>query len=358
MKRCWCILCAVCVTAAPLYADFSISQITAIPPHPYDVGPTYYHINNQGYVVGNEHTGSALLWHAGEGFVTMPSQGIATTGYAINNHNQICGSYATKNFDARYAFTGSMTEFTDLRPNFDDNRSLASGINDSGQVVGSFYASDEGYWDSHSYLWDEGTVTLIENGNEHVWAHSINNQGQVVGLTQAEGQYSHLFVWEQDRGIRTYGFNVYHGSTAKINEAGHIIYAGYIIEPDKTTNLQLLWGQNTFNVDNNNHGIVVGTTQGRQNELWPEWHAMLWTRQSGLIDLNSLLPAGSQWQCLTGARSINDHNQILGRGILANGETAYFVADIVPEPATVVLLGFGAWWMGGPRRRRFSAYAC
>ena len=56
------------------------------------------------------------------------------------------------------------------------------------------------------------------------------------------------------------------------------------------------------------------------------------------IDLNTLLPPGSGWTLET-ANSINNNGWIVGQGINPAGyEHAYL---LIPEPATILLLGLG-----------------
>jgi len=69
-----------------------------------------------------------------------------------------------------------------------------------------------------------------------------------------------------------------------------------------------------------------------------------------MIDLNSLLPAGSGW-VLTDAMAINDSGQIVGNGVI-NGQSHAYLLDInSPETDSLTLLGIGLvavglgkWW--------------
>jgi hypothetical protein len=61
-------------------------------------------------------------------------------------------------------------------------------------------------------------------------------------------------------------------------------------------------------------------------------------------DLNDLIPAGSGWELET-ARGINDNGWIVGEGTF-NGEHRMFLLTPVPEPSSVLAVGFvvaGAW---------------
>src|SRR6516165_404454 len=82
--------------------------------------------------------------------------------------------------------------------------SVATGINDRGQVVG--YSLIPAVQEVHAVLWDAGVMTDLgilpgyEGASE---AQGINNAGQVVGESVYEdkkGQrFSHAFLWQDGR---------------------------------------------------------------------------------------------------------------------------------------------------------------
>src|SRR5207244_6442987 len=56
---------------------------------------------------------------------------------------------------------------------------VASGINDSGQIVG-YYEDAGGTW--HGFLLDQGSYTTLDvPGSERTYATGINASGQIVG---------------------------------------------------------------------------------------------------------------------------------------------------------------------------------
>jgi probable HAF family extracellular repeat protein len=62
----------------------------------------------------------------------------------------------------------------------------ASGINDSGQIVGS-YSDAAG---THGFLFDQGNYTTLDvPGATSTWASGINASGQIVGSYQVAGPY-------------------------------------------------------------------------------------------------------------------------------------------------------------------------
>ena len=93
----------------------------------------------------------------------------------------------------------------------------------------------------------------------------------------------------------------------------------------------------------NSHGDVVGYSPFDTNsEPYVREDAFLYTAAGGMVDLNSLIGADSNWH-LEFAMGINDAGQITGTGIhyLPNfgATTAAFILTPVPEPESVVLAG-------------------
>src|SRR5438874_1056905 len=68
------------------------------------------------------------------------------------------------------------------------NGTTPFGINDSGQIVGTYEAASG----THSFLYSGGAFTTIDDPvvNSHTFARSINNTGRIVG-TLSDGTGSH-----------------------------------------------------------------------------------------------------------------------------------------------------------------------
>jgi probable HAF family extracellular repeat protein len=69
--------------------------------------------------------------------------------------------------------------------------------------------------------------------------------------------------------------------------------------------------------------IVVGTSTSSDLEVN---RAFVWTKRTGMIDLNTLLPPDSGWT-LTNATGINIFGQIVGNGTI-NGQTNAFLLTL------------------------------
>lgn len=66
------------------------------------------------------------------------------------------------------------------------NYAYATGINDSGQVVGS-YQDFSSY--THGFLYSGGTYTDLTPSGQQLFPSSINNAGQIVGDGGANGSF-------------------------------------------------------------------------------------------------------------------------------------------------------------------------
>jgi probable HAF family extracellular repeat protein len=158
-------------------------------------------INDSGQIVGILCGGSGcrypsrptignhgFLYSAGS-FTTIdvPSADYGTDAFGINDNGQVVGTYAFISLQPRASgFLYAAANFTYFRvPGVSDT--FATGINDSGQVVG-YYDDDTG---DHGFLYTAGSFTSID-----VPGHpsGINGSGQIVGQYFDNGGDSHGFL--------------------------------------------------------------------------------------------------------------------------------------------------------------------
>ena len=234
--------------------------------------------------------------------------------------------------------------------------SYASGINDSGQVVGT-----EG---GQAFLYNKGSVQNLGTfGGAKSDACGINSNGQVVGDAWTSGGYDHAFLYSggsiQDLGTLPSGTD---SSAAAINNLGQIVgtadtgggyghaflYSGGSMQDLGT----LLAGRQSEALGINNSGQVVGYAYAGEDVYGdPISHAFLYNGSGPIEDLNSLIIATSGWT-LEEATGINDSGQICGYGIDPSGNTDAFLLTPIPEPSTFVLLAAGAVGLLGYAWRR------
>ena len=210
-----------------------------------------YGINSSGEVVGEANTGvcqgvacnNAFIWNSSNGM-----QGLGTLGgnfsaaFDINNSGKVVGmSY---NSFLNHAFVwDSMNGMRDIGLFAGaDKSSQANAINDAGQVVGfstsSYYSSwPDPHYPSTAFIWDEvnGIHDLGTLGYSSV-ATDINNLGQVVGYNvfhSSEYYWERAFIWDSVNGMRELKDLIPQNSgwflsrAEAINDAGQIVVAGY-----------------------------------------------------------------------------------------------------------------------------------
>ncbi len=153
-------------------------------------------INDLGQVL----LGSAI-WQKGEPLINLDEAGEA--GYFhINNLTQTVGRtlYREWAWHACLWENGVMTDLGSLRDPL-DGESIASGINDLGQIVGSSDCTGS-YIEGHAFLWEDGVMYDLNNliPFDEEWklgtASAINNLGWIVcgGSNSLEGEEHALLL--------------------------------------------------------------------------------------------------------------------------------------------------------------------
>jgi probable HAF family extracellular repeat protein len=219
-------------------------------------------------------------------------------------------------------------------------------INERGQILGhSYTGSNPSPFCNYplatdSFLWERknGMVDLGSLGGTCTLAFDLNQKGQVVGLSNLEGdQAQHAFLWS-DGVLRDLGGSLggsYTGTSA-LNERGEA--AGYAYFADDVTFHAVLWkgignmtdlgvlGSDQCSVATaiNDRGQIAGTSISNCTAEEPAATAFLW-RNGWLFDLNQLIPGNSPLH-LEYVETINDRGEIAGTGVDANGnEHAYLL---------------------------------
>jgi probable HAF family extracellular repeat protein len=325
-----------------------------------------FKINNSGTVVGWAESiyGYSQAFQSTNGgtLQTLPSLSASDSfAMGINSAGVIAGTAYVDGQPHGVIWNGNGPTTTDLGAGI-----YATGINDPGVVVGG---------NGHAFVLVNGVyqdLGVLPGGN---WssAYGINNSGTVVGYSSlASGNFG-AFVWTPQSGMQQLGtFGGPDSYATGINNNGEVIgYASLSSGYEHAfsaigavmTDLGTLGGS-SFAYGINDSGEIVGyswPTTGGNPDAFVYLNGMM-------IDLNSLIPAGSGWQLLE-AYGINDAGQIVGEGLL-NGQYHAFLLDpslantafafapeslveSVPEPGTVCLGAFGLTlvWIWGLRTR-------
>lgn len=289
-------------------------------------------------------------------------QGTLAAGEGLNNLGQAAGLSLNPGADliATLFENGAAININTIRA----TASMATAINDSGQVVGQEAQKNDkcGCW--HAFLYSNGAMSNIENaaifpyGSE---AYGINKTGQVVGtgfLDTNDVSY-HAFLYSGGQMTDLNPFNAPQSLAISINDSGQII--GYTLATSSTPGVATwLYSNGTFtNLSTTNRGAYInnngqiaghststrhavlyssgtwtdlgtlpGTTSSVANSVnlsgqvvgsstfpatyhpfkSPRPVAVVFT-SSGPVDLNTLIPTGSGFT-LTSAQAINNSGQI------------------------------------------------
>lgn len=245
-------------------------------------------MNDSGHIVGsvNNH---AAFWKPDTTIVlTEPPGYTQSTGYAINNHDDVVGTTDTSGF----------------------------GL------------------DQKAFLWSGGAVTLLDDYGPvyHSFPYAINNARQVIG-NAIRNYYGYTFgsaglLWENGHitwslpgsTIGPYNTPIIPSATV-INDSG-IIAGEYYIQPaysgqgwfirrgTDTTNLPTLppyYGMNPLGI--NRLGVIVGDMWGDDEESRPVGFLY---KDGYYYDLNCLIDSLPPSRQLTMANAINDQGVIAG----------------------------------------------
>lgn len=289
-------------------------------------------INATGEVVGfyEEHVGPlAFSWTASGGFTTLPPLFGSTISraYGASSTGLVVGESVRANAQAVIWLDGAIEELGTLGGRY----SGASGVSSDGKVTG--IAEDSAQY-SRAFLWTKsgGMIDVGTLGGLTSYGLGVNRLGQVAGFADLACVCPyHAFVWSAETGMVDLGKSGSGISQAQaINDLGQI--AGYVengsayqaVFWDSNGDVEVLDALSTnsgaFAI--NNLGQVVGENNYPSTRT-PQYYAFIWTQQTGMQNLNDLIPSGSGW-VLDAASGINDSGQIVGQGTL-NGALHSFL---------------------------------
>ena len=297
-------------------------------------------LNKAGAVTGisdlAENDGSrAFLWQNESLEPLHAVVGSHTEGYAVNDSGvvagaEISGKGATEQTAPVLWLNGTYTPL----PAGDADQASVRDINDNGIAAGQTIEEN----DNHILIWENKTIksTIPVNGGL-ARVNALNNELQIVGLVHSASGSS-AFLW-QDGEFEDLGTLGGTNSIAyDINEDGDIV--GEATIEDEAATHAFLWrdgkisdlgtpgGKNNATsraLGINSAGVIVG-----EGQVGEAMHAIVW--QNGqIIDLNSLLPPGSEWEVLHTAVAINDRGWIAGNGLLKGKTHAFLLKPWSPS---------------------------
>ena len=254
-------------------------------------------LNNSSQALANAGTTTSpevSIWNRTTGFSNIGMNSSNSTGAAINNSGVVAGAGNSSGLSEAFVYQpGHGIEWLG---SLGSGMSVATGINDSGAVVGfSYNGADE----QHAFLWTAGsgmqdlTTDLTSIGG--ATATGINSSNEVVGYYFANGsRTANAFSWTADGGFQSFGAS---GTLAfAVNDASTIVgqatnHGGYQhafmwAAGGAATDLGTLGGASSRAYSINKNGWVVGTSL--TSATTGVVHAFLWTPTGGIQDLTVL----------------------------------------------------------------------
>jgi probable HAF family extracellular repeat protein len=223
---------------------------------------------------------------------------------------------------------------------------VSTTLNAVGQITGQSYTNSTanpatGIPTLDPFLWAGGHMRDLGTlGGTIGFANWLNNAGEVAGTSDLAGdQTAHPFLWNGSKMIDLGTLGGPSGSANWVSDSGAV--TGSADLPDGTHHAYLWHGHmrdlppvegapcSNGNAVNDGGAVVGNITNCQGDEL----AAMLWTNGHA-YDLNTLVAPTALH--LTEADYINDQGDIVGRGVLPNGDQHIFLLirnPLVPLPA-------------------------
>jgi len=259
-------------------------------------------VNDSGVVVGYSNLKGqpatnfvAVQWTSGviTNLGWLPG-GNSSAAFQVNSTGESAGdSFLSSGAVNATSWSGTKIKNLGSLPNAIFTAGLA--INDGGQIVGESVFSYGPPFQSHAFRWNGSAMKdlgVLSGGVTSI-ANAINTSGVVVGQSDgtATGGSWHAVLWN---------------ASNKIQDLGLLPGGTYSI---------------AFGV--NDSGVVVGYGNIFNNAA----HAMVWTSDGGMKDLNYLIPANSGW-VLINANAINNVGQITGYGTKGGRNHAFLLTPV------------------------------
>ena len=249
----------------------------------------------------------------------------------INDCNQVVGTGSNTTYNnTGYIYDGNTGALTSLPQLGSVPSTWATGINEDGDVTGWFSKGASGSWDGlrHAFRRVDGVMEDIGSlGQQRSLAYGINDLGQIVGYQDPGNKDRHAFLYDNGSWTDLYSTFQPFSHAFDINNAEQMVgklrlsIDPYITKPclyenGALTDLGSFGGDEGEAHDINDLGQIVGA--GRIPDGWGYWRPFIWENPvDGMVDLG-LLAYTYEWS-YGGASAINNNGQIVGSSSNENG---------------------------------------
>ncbi|MCS0581009.1 hypothetical protein NX784_05355 [Massilia pinisoli] len=300
----------------------------------------------------------ARLWNHGQTTYLPPGQGIQSEALDINAAGVVAGistAYDPLSFRAT-VWNGTVAT---LLPGLGANRDIATGINDSGTVVGYGYMPRSDATVPNvvkALMWDtDGMHELGTLGGASATAAAVNNAGVIAGQSQTASGEVHATVWTHDSIIDLGTLGRTRSTSHDINDAGWVAGDVLVDEESWTWHATLWNGIALIDLGTLGGGWSTGwaiagdgTVLGSSETADNRQHATIW-RNGRAIDLNSVVSnlSALQGKELTYAIAADASGVIYGNvyDLTTHSNGLYMLTpeteQDVPEPSSLPLLAVG-----------------
>lgn len=234
---------------------------------PGDTSSYAYGINNSGQVVGYSvgRWYRAFVWDAIHGIQELQISGREMSfAYGINDSSQVVGYTATASGFTSAFIWDQIGGIRDIGLNY------AWAINSKGQVAGELNGHAS-VWNSDGTVLDLGTLPGCTNSV----ATSINDSGEVAGYSYASGGILRGFLWRPSSGMQELiGIGGSNSKAWGVNVGGQVVgysYSGNATVWDERNGAQTLGPGVAWSI---NHSGQVAGYSGHSSA---DWQAAVWT---------------------------------------------------------------------------------
>ena len=229
-----------------------------------------FDINNKGEIAGAYSTPDGyhgLLYQDGELASFNAPGSTLTYALAINNAGHVAGLFSKNEL---FAFVYENQSFQGLSiPASAGGTTLPSGMNERGQIIGTFAYPSPYLSDEHGFLYKDGAVTLIDfPGATFTSPNGMNNKGDIVG-SYADGAGLHGFLYQKGHFTALDVPGAVATEATGVNASGKIVgyfqdasfhYHGFLYDHGAFTVIDEPDGDYaTYPQDINDAGVIVGT---------------------------------------------------------------------------------------------------